>query len=163
MTTKTNSLRKSLSLGLIVIVSAIAFSCGTGSIVQDKFTVPNGEWKINQVFTSKVPVTDTVNPYNFYLNIRNGGDYPYSNLHIFVTTTFPNGKKAIDTVNCELADKSGRWLGKGLGDVLDNRIMYRYNRVFPMKGLYKISLQHAMRDTVVPAILNLGISVEQAN
>lgn len=148
---------------MIAGIAFAAFSCGSGSIVQDKFTVPDGEWKIYQAFTSKFEVSDTITPYNFYLNVRNGGSYPYSNLHIFVTTTFPNGKMAIDTVNCELADKSGRWKGKGLGDILDNRIMYRYQRVFPMKGDYKISLRHAMRDTIVPAILNLGISVEQAD
>lgn len=163
MTTKTSLVKYRFIAGLLLFSSLFLFACGSGSIVQDKFTVPNSEWKFDQVFTSQMPVKDTINPYNFYLNIRNGGDYPYSNLHIFVTTTFPNGKKAIDTVNCELADKNGRWLGKGLGDILDNRIMFRYHRIFPMSGLYQISLRHAMRDSIVPAILNLGISVEKAN
>ncbi len=153
--------RVNILVGLAMVTLLAA--CGSGSIVQDKFALKDGEWKINQVYSSKFVVTDTIKPYNFYLNVRNGGDYPYSNLHIFVTTTFPNGKKAVDTVECPLADKSGRWIGKGLGDLIDNRIMYHAHRTFPMKGEYKISLQHAMRDTIVPAILNLGISVEQAD
>ncbi len=143
------------------VFAALLSACGSGSIVQDKFTVPNENWEMSKVFVSKFEVEDTINPYNFYVNVRNGGDYPYSNLHLFVTTVLPNGKKAIDTVNCPLADKSGRWLGKGLGDIIDNRIMFRYNRVFPTKGTYKIAVQHAMRDTVLPAILNIGIAVER--
>ncbi len=163
MTTKINRAKTLYSLSFLLVCSLILASCGSGSIVQDKFTVADGEWKMNQIFTSKVKVTDTISTYNFYLNVRNGGDYPYSNLHVFVTTTFPNGGKHIDTVNCPLADKSGRWYGKGLGDILDNRIQYKWRKSFPMSGEYKISMQHAMRDTVVPAILNLGLSIEKAN
>ncbi len=151
----------------LILVSAFAliglYSCDSGSIVQDKFVINEGEWKMGKRFVSKVEVNDLQNPYNFYLNVRNGGDYPYSNLHVFVTTTFPNGKKAIDTVNCPLADKSGKWLGSGLGDLIDNRIMFKFNRRFPLKGNYSFSIEHAMRDTVVPAIYNVGLSIEKTN
>lgn len=135
--------------------------CSSGSIVQDKFTIDDAEWHMDEVFTSQFVVTDTLTPYDFFLNVRNGGNYPYANLHVFVTTMYPNGKKAIDTVNCPLADKQGRWLGSGLGDVLDSRILYRYNKPFPMSGKYTITLQHAMRDTLLPAILNMGLSIEK--
>ncbi len=149
----------------IAAIGLLCFTtgCNSGSVVQEKFTIPSGEWNIKQGFVAKVNISDTQNPYNFYLNIRNGGNYPYSNLHVFVTTTFPNGKKAIDTVNCTLADKSGRWLGSGMGDLIDNRIMYKFNRKFPLKGKYLFTIQHAMRDTMVPAIFNVGLSIEKTN
>jgi len=156
-----------LSRNLIYVVTSVLLvclsSCNSGSIVQDKFVIPDGQWKIDQTFTSRVVVTDLQNPYSFFLNVRNGGDYPYSNLHVFVTTTFPNGKKAIDTVNCPLADKSGRWLGSGLGDLIDNRILFKFNRKFPLTGKYAFTIEHAMRDTIVPAIYNVGLSIEKTN
>lgn len=147
----------------LLALSALLFACNSGSIVQDKFTIPDGEWHMNRIFTSKVLVEDTLTPYDFYLNVRNGGDYKYNNLHVFVTTVFPNSKRSIDTIECQLADQSGRWLGKGLGDILDSRIWYKANKRFPMKGEYKFIIQHAMRDTTVDAVLNIGISIEQAN
>lgn len=167
MRTRTSRIDRLYAMALFVFAAFAMASCDSGSIVQEKFTVPNGEWDMKKVFVTKVDVTDTINPYNFYLNVRNGGEYPYSNLHVYVTTIFPNGRRSIDSVECTLADKSGRWKGSGLGDMLDSRIQhdiwFKANKKFPMKGTYKFALQHAMRDTVIPAILNVGISIEQAN
>jgi gliding motility-associated lipoprotein GldH len=153
-----------LRAGLIMVVLMLVLpGCKNNSIVEEKFAVKDGKWNMKDTYSCKFNVTDTVGLYNFYLNVRNGGDYPYSNLYVFVNTVFPNGKQSYDTVECILADKNGKWLGSGLGDVLDNHILYRYNRQFPIAGEYRISLQHAMRDTVIPAILNLGISIERDN
>ncbi len=148
---------------LALVFAIILASCGNNSIVEEKFTLEDGSWPINKAYFCNFNIVDTVNPHNFFLNVRNTASYPYSNLYVFVSTTLPNGKVAIDTVECVLADPSGRWTGSGLGDVLDNHVLFRYNKRFPMSGTYKMSLQHAMRDSVVPAILNLGISIEKAN
>jgi gliding motility-associated lipoprotein GldH len=107
-----------------------------------------------------VEVTDTMKGYDFYIDLRNEGTYPYANIYMFVNTTFPSGKSARDTVECILADHSGRWLGSGLGDVLDNHILFKENIRFPNKGTYRFEFEQGMRTASLPSILDLGISIE---
>jgi gliding motility-associated lipoprotein GldH len=99
--------------------------------------------------------------YDFYIDLRNEASYPFANIYMFVTTTFPSGKSARDTVECFLADKTGRWLGTGLGDVLDNHILFKENIRFPNAGTYGFEFEQGMRKEALPSILDLGISLEK--
>lgn len=122
--------------------------------------MPNKIWEVENNIAFDVQVIDTTTGYDFYIDLRNEGIYPYANIYMFVNTTFPNGKTARDTVECILADHSGRWLGKGLGDVLDNHILFKENIRFPNKGTYRFEFEQGMRTPSLPAILDLGISIE---
>lgn len=122
--------------------------------------MPNKIWEVGHNIGFDVDVTDTVTGYDFYIDLRNEGTYPYANIYMFVNTTFPSGKSARDTVECMLADHSGRWLGSGLGDVLDNHILFKKNIRFPNTGTYKFEFEQGMRTESLPAILDLGISIE---
>ena len=112
-------------------------------------------------------VTDTLNPHHFFITLRNTNDYPYSNLFLFVHTHFPNGRKSRDTIECVLADRTGRWLGSGNGFIVDqkvisNKVMYNYQKRFPLAGTYRIELEHAMRTDTLRELLDVGIRIEKA-
>jgi gliding motility-associated lipoprotein GldH len=70
----------------------------------------------------------------------------------------------IDTVNCKLADNSGKWLGKGIGDLWDLQIPYIGGFKFAQKGKYTVSLEQAMRvENGLEGITDVGLRVEKAN
>lgn len=128
--------------------------------------VPNGAWGQGQRLGDTFEVTDTIHPHHFFITLRNTADYPYSNLYLFVHTHFPNGRKSRDTVECILTDRAGRWLGSGNGFVFDqkiitNQVMYKYKKKFPLKGEYKIELEHAMRPDTIYEILDVGVRIEK--
>lgn len=129
-------------------------------LYQNSETIPNKIWEAERNITFNVEVTDTVKGYDFYIDLRNESTYPYANIYMFVNSTFPNGKSARDTVECFLADKTGRWLGTGLGDILDNHILFKENVRFPDMGTYSFSFEHGMRDESLSGILDVGISIE---
>lgn len=133
----------------------------TEVMFQESQSIPNKNWEQDSNIRFKVEVTDTVTGYDFYIDLRNEGDYPYANIYMFVTTTFPSGKSARDTVECILADKTGRWLGSGLGDVLDNHILFKQNVRFPNTGVYMFEFEQGMRTESLPSVLDLGISLEK--
>ncbi len=131
------------------------------SLFQESRPVPNKIWEVGNTISFEVEVTDTIMGYDFYIDLRNEASYQYANIYMFVNTTFPSGKSATDTVECFLADQSGRWLGTGLGDVLDNHILFKQNIRFPNEGTYTFAFQQGMRNEALPSILDLGISIEK--
>ena len=83
-----------------------------------------------------------------------------------VRSLYVKGLEAI-TVECLLADPSGRWYGKGLGFIFSDRyqahVLYKLNNRFPAPGRYSITLEQAMRTDELKGILDVGISVERSS
>lgn len=128
---------------------------------QESESIPNKIWELNHNVRFEVDVKDTTDGYDFYIDLRNDAMYPYANIYLFVNTTFPTGKTARDTVECILADRTGRWLGSGLGDILDNHILFKENVLFPNSGIYVFEFEQGMRNEALPSILDVGISIEE--
>ena len=145
-------------LAALTLLSA----CGPDQIINETQEIPDGDWAFSDVHRFSVNVEDTLTPFNFLINVRHGGTYAYRNLIVIVKTYFPNNSFKVDTIDCPLADPSGRWYGNGLGDLLDNRIMFKRNIQLPMGGSYNFELQHAMRPDTVHEIYDIGIGIESA-
>jgi len=65
-------------------------------------------------------------------------------------------------MECILADANGKWLGNGLGDIWDNKILFKQNVKFPKRGLYQFTLNQAMRLDSLPMIMDAGLSIEKS-
>lgn len=152
---------RSNPLHALIVGLLLALAGCTEVMFQETQEVPNKIWEVGSNFQFDVEVVDTMKSYDFYIDLRNGSDYPYANIFMFVNTTFPSGKTARDTVECILADKSGRWLGSGLGDILDNHILFKENIRFPNAGTYRFEFEQGMRTESLPEILDVGISIEK--
>jgi len=137
-------------------------SCDNSRIFEENKSLPESGWDSSNVVSFSVDIKDPSTPANFYVNVRNADGYPYSNLYLFVKTKFPNGKQSNDTLECMLADENGKWLGKGIGDIYDNRIPFKRNVRFPMPGTYTFEVAQGMRTTTVPLIMDIGFRVEKA-
>ncbi len=118
---------------------------------------------MNNVLRLETEIKDTVTAQNIYINVRNGGNYQFSNLFLFLTAHTPKGEVSHDTLELTLADERGKWLGAGSGDVWDNRILFRRNFRFTEAGMWRFELQQAMRINPLPQILDAGMRIERAN
>ena len=79
------------------------------------------------------------------MNLRNDLDYPYSNIFLFLKTTFPGGQFAMDTIECQLADPDGKWTGSGMGRVRFNRFLFQKGVQVQAGGTYVFDFEQAMR------------------
>lgn len=152
-----------LSIG---VTSLLATGCADNVVYQADVPVPDGAW--SRTFTPEFAfdITDTVSRHDVYIDVRHTGDYPFSDLFLFVDLTGPGGRAARDTVECLLADPSGRWLGKGTGFIFSDRIrakvLYKLHNRFPAPGRYTVKLEQAMRMEPLPAVIDVGVSVERS-
>ncbi len=154
-------LRKIITTSLFFTIVFLLFNCGNPSLVNESMNVDENSWDVNQKLKIDINIDDTSSTYNFYINVRNTADYKYSNFFLFIKTTFPDGKTAIDTLECILADISGKWIGKGNDKIIDNRILFKKDAIFPAKGKYVFEIEHAMRDKIISGIKSVGLQIEK--
>lgn len=142
-------------------------SCSKQAFFNKYVSLNNDKWAINQPVNFDVEVTDTITPASIFINIRNTNLYPYSNLYLIVTSYFNHTISQIDTLEYEMADPSGRWLGSGFAEVKENKLVFKTNTNFPKKGAYRFSISHANRangsikgDEFLIGLTDVGMRIE---
>ena len=149
---------------ILIPVCTLAFllaSCDSKRYYEENKPIVKGIWKSDDKAFFAVQINDTVSKYDFFLNIRNSPDYPYSNLYLFIRTTNPAGKKAQDTIECPLADYTGKWLGSGSGSVKFNRFLLQRRVSLRQNGCYTFEVEQAMRVKELRGIMDIGIRIEK--
>ncbi len=155
---KIEVLRRKISF--IVFVFLIA-SCSDNRIFDEVAKISSEGWHVEDVYTFKVNVSDTTKAYDIFFHIRNTSEYDYSNIWLFIDTQSPNGAAMRDTVEFVLADASGAWYGRGLGDMYSLLLPYKQNIHFPYRGIYSFTLTQGMRTDVLHGIKDVGFRVQE--
>ncbi len=137
-------------------------SCGRHTLYQKHVGIENGRWFKDNLAHFDVTVNDTAKRYDFFVTIRHNTDYRYSNLYLFLTTQFPDSTFTRDTLECVLADNSGKWFGKGWSNVKEDNILIRHGLKFPESGQYQFYFQQAMRQDTLKNILDIGINISES-
>ena len=153
---------KTLKTILALLTILALTSCDSKRVYEENKEIPGGMWPQKNKVAFDFEIPDTTVVHNVYINVRNASQYAFSNLYLFITTTYPDGKTSIDTVNCYLQDQSGKWLGNGVGDLWDNRLLFKPSVKFPKPGKYKIEYEQAMRPEPLSGITDVGLRVEKA-
>ncbi len=146
---------------LPLLLFAIALVSCSSSSFNKRIVIPEAEWPMENRVCFDVPIDDTINGYVFGMELRHLENYRYSNLFVFLHTTFPNGNITRDTIECTLATPEGRWIGKSSGSMRDLRIPLNPNLQFPLTGTYHFEIEQAMREPVLKGISDIGIFVEK--
>ena len=136
-------------------------SCNLNTVYNYNKTIPESVWNQDVVVRFDIEITDTSSIFDFYLTLRHTTDYKYNNVYFFINTTFPDGNMARDTVEFILADKKGKWYGKGFGRMKDLKILLKKGLRFQHGGVYLFEFEQAMREKNLAGITDLGISIEK--
>lgn len=155
---------------LFIITLSLGFTSCDSNRIFDKYTSVSNSWDKAEIISFKIIPTDSINPHNLFVNIRNTNEYKYNNLFLIVQMDFPNGKVTKDTLEYQMAKPNGELLGSGFTDIKESKLWYKGHEtqfVFQESGTYKISIQHAMRDngsvkgiTSLEGITDVGFRVE---
>jgi len=144
--------------GICVVFCFI--SCGNKAVYEQVRSVPSGGWDYKEKIGFEYVISDINIAYDVSLHIRNTKGYSYSNLWLFIDTKSPDGNFQRDTLEVLLADEKGRWLGKSSQSINTMLLPYRVNVKFPARGIYFTTIQHAMRDTTLTHITDIGIRID---
>ena len=149
------------SFSLLLISLILLSSCNSNVVFTESKVMNKNTWNLLNISSFKVPITDTLKSNNVIFTIRTGSSYPFRNIYLFVTTTSPDGKSITDTLQYNLADEKGKWLGKGFGDIHELNLPYKSNIYFPVKGIYQFNIQHGMRIEDLKGVYDVGLRVEK--
>lgn len=152
------NLKNLIIIGLFALIFA---ACDKNRVYDSSKSIENEQWHYQKFLKFDVSIDDTINLHKFFINIRNNNEYEYQNIYLFLTTKLPDGKKSQDTLLCYLADEKGKWLGTGLGDIKDSKLLLKDNLRFPQKGTYSFTLTQAMRKDIINGIVDIGIRIEK--
>jgi gliding motility-associated lipoprotein GldH len=154
-------LKRNIFTGLLLLLFFFVGACDSKRFFEENKTIKNGVWNVMNKASFRVDITDSLARYDVYLNVRNDGTYPYSNLYLFIHTILPGGRTATDTVECQLADPDGKWRGSGLGNMKFIRFLFQKGMIFPRKGRYQFEIEQAMRVNELKGIRDVGIRLEK--
>lgn len=142
-------------------MALLVSSCNKNITYSKYQTFENTEWFAKDKAVFDVDVTDTVSLNTISLMVRHADSYPYSNLILFVNTTYPDGKVLTDTMEVVLATQKGEWQGSGAGDIFDLKLPIKKNVRFVLPGKYKFSFEQAMRVDPLPMMMDFGFEIEK--
>jgi gliding motility-associated lipoprotein GldH len=150
---------------LFLVILTVLFACQKKSVFSDYKALKGSKWHQDSILRFDLTVPDSTKIYNLFLNVRNEGRYPYSNLWLFVRIIPPTGQVINDTIELTLANPEGKWLGYGLGDLYDMKYPYKQTTFFPNAGYYRFEVRHGMRteDGILKGIHDFGITLDRSN
>lgn len=151
-----------IKLFATLLLGFLMSSCGFNDIYFQYSAVAKNGWSKDSCYVFRVPVTDTVSVYNIYVNVRNRENYPYQNLWLFLKMQSPDMVRTKDSIECFLADQRGKWLGSGIGSVMEMPLIYRQKVRFSKPGIYRFDIGHGMRDSVLVGINDIGLRIEKS-
>lgn len=153
---------KTILIPLTLLIFLIT-SCDRNKVYEEYIKIDNNTWSNDNIVKFEFEIEDTSTLHNVYINVRHASLYQYNNLWLFVTSSAPNGTKAVDTVELVLIDNENRWIGDGLGDIWDVQIPWKTGVRFSHQGVYRVQFEQAMRVDKLPGIMDMGLRVEKAS
>ena len=110
----------------------------------------NNTWNTDSIVSFELDNIDTTSSHDLYLMVRHTTNFKFQNLFLF--TNFENQQ---DTLELFLSEKSGRWLGKGFGEIKELKIRIKENVNFKENQDQIFSVEQAMRYEDLEKIINL--------
>lgn len=133
------------SIFIFFLTVFVIISCDSARVYDEYIMLPNGSWNKNNAVAFTFPVKDSINKKNLFINLRNNKDYNYSNLFLITQINFPDGQIIVDTLEYDMTDVTGKFLGKGFSSIKENKLFYKENITFPITGEYTLKVRQAMR------------------
>ena len=147
---------------LVLIGTIVMFiSCNNNIVFEDYSAFKNQTWNADSSVVFNYFIADTICKNQIVIKVRHTTDYEFQNLFLFVKA------EKTDTLELLLANKEGKWLGKGVGDVREVELVYVKDKVFPKKGEFTFEIEQAVRYGELEKIQHLnniqaiGLSIQK--
>ena len=125
--------------------------------------IPDQNWNDNHTLNFSPIINDANSPYNLWIELRHNNDYPYQNIWFFVSILQKDSVLKTDTLQYMLADDFGKWQGRGYNTFYQQSLIYKNLYQFSDTGKFDIRVQHAMRDSRLKGVEDVGIRIETVN
>jgi gliding motility-associated lipoprotein GldH len=149
-------------------ILAITFLSCDETRVFDQYQSVGTAWHKDSIVKFNLPKMEETKTFNLFLTIRTNNDYPFNNLYLLVSMEQPDGLTKVDTLEYAMANPDGSLMGDGFSDTKESKLFYKENFKFDKKGIYKVSIQQAIRQmgkvagvNKLEGITDVGFRVEK--
>lgn len=147
---------------LLLLAFALLFTaCLENRVYEKNQAIQDAVWPWGKTYDFQVQITDTLTPYNLYINTRHSARYPKSNLWIKVRTSYPSGQMLENRIELNIAEADGSWTGICSGDICFVSQLIGANKRMPESGTYLFSFEQDMRDSLLTELLDIGLKIER--
>jgi gliding motility-associated lipoprotein GldH len=150
--------------GLLFILFISLAGCLPAPYYQKEEAIPQYAWNYNFRPKFTFDITDSTAAYQPWLLIRHTQAFPYSNIWMWVYVKSPGDSlPRKERVNIILAENTGKWLGRGMGEIYEQRMKIKFSDSikFRRKGTYTVSIEQNMRINPLPDVLNIGFRIDK--
>lgn len=145
-------MKKILWIAFVALLTAC-----TSDIVYSRFMpIPSEKWHVDSVAQFDYSIADTTAHYQLLVYVRHTERYPYQNMWLFLS----NGTMS-DTIEFYLADDRGQWLGNKHHGFIEMPVLIEDSYHYADTGVYHLSVQQAMRDTLLRGITDIGLEISR--
>ena len=152
-----------MRISLLFVFIALTFlSCDSNRLYEDHEDIQS-YWLADSLASFDFRIADKTLDYNLFFSVRNGVEFPHSNLYFkyFLKDSLGETLES-ELVNFQLFNaKSGYPLGNGIGDMFEHEYEILTKYKFDDSGKYKLSFQQYMRYDSLPEIYSVGYKIEK--
>lgn len=137
-------------------------ACEPNRTFEQNSSISEAQWQQSEPVELSLEISDTVSTYNLYLSVRHTTDYPFSNLWLNLTTTYPSGNSGTLRKQIYLGNNEAMtWNGECIRDICLAQIPIVEGHHFSELGEYQFTIEHIMRTNPLPEILDVGLRIEK--
>lgn len=146
----------------VILISLIGLSsCNQNALVDTFHELPETGWSYTEVISDSFEVSNPEFFHQLFVNLRISGEYEFANIYLKLSITAPDSSVKEETVTINLADKTGKWLGSGIGDIITYQEPILGKQNLKNAGIYKVKMEQFMRLENLPHVVSAGIMVKQ--
>jgi gliding motility-associated lipoprotein GldH len=157
MATKANNL-----IFVMMLVLVGFSSCKKAPHYSETHAFTDGVWGAGEQPVFTFDMQDSLGLYDMSFVVRLNNDYDYQNMWILMHTTRPEGSVSTDTINLQVFDERGRWLGKKSGSTYTFTGVFAFKHRFETLGEYKIRMEHAVMNPELRGVIDMTLLVEHS-
>jgi gliding motility-associated lipoprotein GldH len=148
---------------LLVICASFLVSCNLSlDVFERDVIIPQQQWQSSFKPQIDFNIEDTNSLYNIYLVLRHADAYNYNNIWIKATVEQPGDQKSrSQQYNVVLATNGKGWLGSGMDDIYEQRVLIQPQTRFAKSGIYHFTIEQIMREDPLQHVLSTGLRIEK--
>lgn len=150
---------------LLLLPLAFLASCSNENTLyeENKALSPELEWKQEDVRTFSFTNTDTESVVNETVLFRYANGYQFDKMIVEVIKEAPSGEKEIDTLEMQIRQANGDYIGEAGYDIWDSSHPYKSDVVNGENGSYTYTFRHLMPVDPVQMTMEIGLKIDKAN
>jgi len=125
------------------IIFILLFSCESENTLYHSF--PDSSWTSQDDIKFDISTEDSTQVRTSNISIRHSTSYKYQNIIFFLHHSFKENLISTDTINFDLAEDDGKWIGLGKSNIREFTTTILTPKTY-QNGIQSFSLELAMRD-----------------